>query len=123
MTLKLCIAGPNFRHVACNTCWLTHQQLQHKSLLDVVVAVDGRRQALRQKLQYVLALGDLSNVLDIGRRHLYTERAKIDARRWSVPLPIVCTPLPVSETNSVALQRKASNIIAAASEQSKLVPS
>lgn len=57
-------------------CALTHQELQHKSLLDVVMAVDGRRQALRQQLQDVLALGDLSDVLDVGRRHLHTERAK-----------------------------------------------
>lgn len=40
----------------------------------MIVAIDGWRQALGKKLQHIVAFGDLSDVLDVGRRHLNTEQ-------------------------------------------------
>lgn len=51
------------------------------------MAVDRWRQALRKELQHIVAFGNLSNVLDVGRRHLNTARVDIasesERRLWS----------------------------------------
>lgn len=41
------------------------------------MSVDGWRQAFRQKLQHVVSLRDLSDVLDIGWCHLHTVKVAV----------------------------------------------
>lgn len=76
------------RHNACSrgSC-STYQELQDESLLDVIVAVNGWRQALGQQLQHVVSFRNLSDVLDVGWCHLHTARVVTTSQQLLV---IVC---------------------------------